>query len=470
MIVLLKERLQRLSAPFLCRKLLRLRVLVVILICTSLAAIVLYHAQHLRFSTVYYAKQAFGWQHRLKERSLEEHLRELVERAHGGLAPDITIPLVITPIFHDADTFPRMLFSINVPVRQFVFILNSLDEELLALGEIFARIPYGVHVVNNSDNVGFAASINQGLRYGLHHMLKEECPWFFIVNCDVKFPKRTLKSFTLALNWDLDTRNLSMIYGPGVDHYAFAVTRHAVQQVGLMDENFYPAYFEDIDWRWRMNLAGFDEKVLDLPIWHLGSLNLQRREESYISMHMRGSGGWIYGRLKWGPCGPDDIHARFPPSGYRWPFNISYIPLSRWFVDSTFVDCIKHGNDMIWSHWNGACWFNGTATLQPFLTHLGVINYSFPGYLHNPHFYDAPSDNRTWNESNWRWGNVMRIFMPRSLADFFHQEAKDEGPYPPSLIRRVFTLPGNHSNETLIETGPIRCKLFQVIPNCVLKG
>lgn len=49
---------------------------------------------------------------------------------------------------------------------------------------------------------------------------------------------------------------------------AFAVTDYIIKQVGLFDENFFPAYFEDEDYDVRLKVMGFKLKTMDVTIWH----------------------------------------------------------------------------------------------------------------------------------------------------------------------------------------------------------
>ena len=58
-----------------------------------------------------------------------------------------------------------------------------------------------------------------------------------------------------------------MVFGPGL-----------IQNVGLMDENFFPAYYEDNDHRYRMKLAGLHWEYFPLKYSHKVSSTLKRDE------------------------------------------------------------------------------------------------------------------------------------------------------------------------------------------------
>jgi GT2 family glycosyltransferase len=40
------------------------------------------------------------------------------------------------------------------------------------------------------------------------------------------------------------------------DLHAFAITKKCLDEIGLYDENFYPVYYDDTDYSYRMKLAG----------------------------------------------------------------------------------------------------------------------------------------------------------------------------------------------------------------------
>jgi hypothetical protein len=180
--------------------------------------------------------------------------------------------------------------------------------------------------------------------------------------------------------WESDLGKLGMAYGPAIDHYAFVVTRSAVEIAGLMDENFYPAYFEDVDWRWRVNLAGFDELITNLPVNHIRSHNLKKgADPNFMLMHRRHGNGWPYGGMKWGEIRQHLIHERFPPSGWKTPFGID-MPLDMWVIDPDRMECLKTGRGVYHPRTEN-CWYNGYRTLSP---HLKNGTW-FPECMKNPY-------------------------------------------------------------------------------------
>lgn len=302
------------------------------------------------------------------ENDFTKHLYEQLKRAREpGVDPTQIIPVIITPTFHDGEELKRMILSLNVPVRYVVFIWNSHDAILNDIFRDFRRIPIpgAVTIHHNPDNFGFSASINLGVKLGLSKP-SSEVPWYFVINCDVSFPETTLSQMVRNAHQS-DFSKISMMYGPGIDHYAFIVTRRAIEVAGLMDENFYPAYYEDVDWRWRMNLAGFEEFVMNLPVNHIRSVNLRRADANFHAQHHRHANGWPYGGMKWGEVNQNRIHDRYPPSGWKNPFGIN-MSLDHWVIDPERLACIKTGHGgPTHPGTGGHCWYNGYKVLAPVL-------------------------------------------------------------------------------------------------------
>jgi hypothetical protein len=328
-----------------------------------------------------------------------------VERARADpYAPNV-IPLLIIPTMHDGDVLPQLLRSIDTPVRQFFFAWNSADADL---GVIFSRLQKalnngsslnascsktlsersargssgarkgdgtepilvesdgngcGVAYAQNTGNFGFSGSINKGLSFARSGMMQPEPLWYFIVNSDVSFPPGSLGTFATTINTDPNRHRVGTFYGSYKSHHAFAVTKEAVDAAGTMDENFYPAYYEDVDWRWRINLAGFDEVVVqESEMFHQVSVNLHRGGVQKQSMKRRGGIGLFYGASKWGRVNGKLDYARYPYSNFTTPFNIPNFSLATWVLDKERIECIKTGVGTRHPE-SDVCWYNGTKYL-----------------------------------------------------------------------------------------------------------
>jgi hypothetical protein len=125
-----------------------------------------------------------------------------------------------------------------------------------------------------------------------NHMLRafntsEQLPWFAVVASDVWFPPMALRSLASYMKGRVGyegaaaaaakRRDESADGGPPIvyhPHYnskgskfippwnMFIAPRSTLKRVGLFDENFYPAYFEDRDYQLRLSTLGVPETTL----------------------------------------------------------------------------------------------------------------------------------------------------------------------------------------------------------------
>lgn len=270
--------------------------------------------------------------------------------------PESTVPNLLVPVFHDGHELVAMLRSIDVPVRHFTFAWNSDDKEVGEVLTRLQRIGHGITVAHRPENAGFSAAVNAGLRAG--EEMIPPATWTLACNADTSFPARSLSKFARKAN--AGQGRYGLVYGPAQDHFCFAITKKAVDTVGYFDEVFFPGYMEDIDYRWRVRLAGLPQLITGAPFHHLRSVNLNKPNSGpYLEMLHRASRGWEYGWMKWGRYGAGDVERDFPPSGYRTPFNIPGAPLHLWRVDPAQRQCVRTGKGL-YHVASSTCWYNGT--------------------------------------------------------------------------------------------------------------
>jgi hypothetical protein len=87
-------------------------------------------------------------------------------------------------------------------------------------------------------------------------------PWVLVLNDDVGFEPGVL-AVGVAAAWARHATHAAVFVNsnePGMAggnlFSAFAITRLGYLAVGSMDENFFPAYFEDCDWFYRLKVLG----------------------------------------------------------------------------------------------------------------------------------------------------------------------------------------------------------------------
>jgi hypothetical protein len=286
-----------------------------------------------------------------------------IEEAWEDPTNPALVPVMVIPLFHDAEEVRSLLGSIDAPVRLFAFSWNSDSDDVRKVVEVLKLIPYGVFVNHFPDNVGFSGAVNAGIRIA-RMCLKPAPNWYFIVNADTHFPKNVLPNFATQVN-QLDSSH-GLAYGPRQDHFAFVIMKQAVDTVGYFDEVFYPGYMEDIDYHWRVRTAGLQKRITNAPFQHRQSANDRKPRQvtgNYQDMLHRASRGWEYGWMKWGHYPPHLIERDRPPSGWRTPFRIEEARLSIWVIDPGQRKCVRTGNGQYHIR-SSTCWYNGTRLRQ----------------------------------------------------------------------------------------------------------
>lgn len=206
---------------------------------------------------------------------------------------------------------------------------NSNDGTKEYLGEISKN--KSVYVINNSRNMGVAASWNFGVkeakkRWGLDY--------FAICNNDILINKHTIARMGEALagkdvvltsatdvaaqmrgpqdfGWALPGKEVRLT--PAPEFSCFMVKTETIEKIGEFDEGFYPAYFEDNDYHYRIRMAGkLALKTNQALYYHFGSATIKEGEEIRRLSNMNYLANKAYYESKWGgPLGQEAFTKAF---------------------------------------------------------------------------------------------------------------------------------------------------------------
>jgi len=155
-----------------------------------------------------------------------------------------------------------------------------------------------IDVIFNFCNIGVARSWNSGLLYAKEH----NYDYVFIINNDVLFHPECINNLIeqynrakeqddkvivafavsickndniLARPEDIFSLNTDIRFRPSSrinDYSAFLVEPDIIEKVGMFDTNFYPAYFEDKDYDYRIKIGGYKfVRVMNALYYHYGS-------------------------------------------------------------------------------------------------------------------------------------------------------------------------------------------------------
>ena len=161
------------------------------------------------------------------------------------------IPVIGIPIVNGVHWLERLIKSIDYPVDN-VFIINNngrnnITKELNKLNNINNKFIKKLHITHLPTNIGVATAWNLIIKSYLME------PYWVIANHDVAFTPGLLEEIAQeAINKDI-----TMIH-PHAANYnlgsydLFVITEKGVRDIGLFDENLYPAYGEDCDFIMRI--------------------------------------------------------------------------------------------------------------------------------------------------------------------------------------------------------------------------
>ena len=170
---------------------------------------------------------------------------------------------LIVPVLNRYDLLDRMIASIDFPVKHLLIIDNGASDVLEDMSiDVPACVAHTTYLPMPA-NLGVAASWNLGIK-----SFPYDDRWFIVSN-DVRFEPGALQSLSEART---DEITLSSMF----PHWqAFSLGYEAVRRVGLFDEGFFPAYFEDTDYKRRAEQVGVKVVHIDVPMTHDNSSTMR---------------------------------------------------------------------------------------------------------------------------------------------------------------------------------------------------
>ena len=153
------------------------------------------------------------------------------------------ISTLIVPTLNGHKRLANMIDSIDFAVNNLLIIDNGASKGATwDLCHIYDNANvYKTHTISLPSNLGVAASWNLGIK------LTPFSEYWCIVNDDVTFEPGALEVLAASSGGG----NLALPDSPQ-PFSAFTIGEDVVDAVGLFDEIFYPAYFEDTDYKRRV--------------------------------------------------------------------------------------------------------------------------------------------------------------------------------------------------------------------------
>ena len=167
------------------------------------------------------------------------------------------IPVMILPTLTRHDLAVKMLASIDYRVELLIIVNNHPNANFEGTDSIPDCV-VDYRVLNMPANLGCAGSWNLGVK------CSPFAPWWMVVSDDIEFQPGALEKFAGERSMD------GLTISDEWPHYQFfGVSENAVAEVGLFDENLYPANFEDDDYQRRCEAAGIEVRQVSVAHSHV---------------------------------------------------------------------------------------------------------------------------------------------------------------------------------------------------------
>lgn len=245
------------------------------------------------------------------------------------------IPVIGIPIVNGFQWLERLVESIDYPVNELVIINNNGRGELTQELDSFALKKFNyinkITVTHLPHNIGCSGAWNLIIKC---YMM---CPYWIIANHDICFSPGMLEQFVKSSQ----KTDIGIVKGKEFQWDVFLIKDTVIQECGLFDENFYPAYVEDCDYHIRLMKKNIKTEVIDINYLHgddnyetTGSqtwrtdLSLKEKLDYSHNCNM------YYIVEKWGDNWRDSNWEYHP---YEYPYNNSNIPITYTTYDLKFV-------------------------------------------------------------------------------------------------------------------------------------
>lgn len=186
------------------------------------------------------------------------------------------------------------------------------------------KMPNRLHLINNDKNTGCGGGWNQGVKFamenGFTHMIianndilvgpnmiqalynrmKREPS---VILCSAVDVIREVTVPQFVLDGEKEVNKKPDTEAPHPNFSCFMINRETIERVGYFDEGFYPAYFEDNDYHYRLKLAGGENCAIantTAVFIHYGSRTQNQKAGSPIVPGQMFKNNEAYFISKWG--------------------------------------------------------------------------------------------------------------------------------------------------------------------------
>jgi GT2 family glycosyltransferase len=226
---------------------------------------------------------------------------------------------IILPVVNCLNYTKQFIKSLPKNIEFDLIIINngSTDGTIGYLSSLCSRMK--VNIINSPYNLGVAKAWNLGINRAIEYFNSE---YFFIPNNDIIIRPETIpilietldapdvllstaynindgKILPISIKTLLTPKDKVLNENP--DFSCFMIKKETIEKVGFFDEKFYPAYFEDNDYHYRINLIGSKAvKNLQNIYFHFGSMTVKNDEYTRALSNAAYRQNEAYFIKKWG--------------------------------------------------------------------------------------------------------------------------------------------------------------------------
>lgn len=165
------------------------------------------------------------------------------------------IPVLGVLGYNRGDLLIRMIESIDYQVGQLVHVANGVDDSIVAAHKRIRQLFPDNHTIFVPGD-GQPREVNLGYAGGNNWILKNFInDWVLLVGSDVYFEPGDLQIITEHYEAHKNDNPPPGLINCQLGWNCQGISRHGVEVMGYLDENFYPLYMEDVDYNWRHTVA-----------------------------------------------------------------------------------------------------------------------------------------------------------------------------------------------------------------------
>lgn len=236
------------------------------------------------------------------------------------------LDIICTAVVKDGNKLYDHFKTIDYPVGRYFVIDNScgkdesVTEVLKKLKKTKSEYINEIVVFTTHQNTGYSGAVNLAIKQNT------DCSYWIFTGFDWYVKKGELKRLDAIIK---NHKNGITLGRDNDEMCGVVLTPHLLKTVGLMDENFYPGYFEDNDYRYRQKLNNVKMFSFPLDNSHLTSSTLN----SSIQFKQKNQFTFVknlqYYMDKWGGA-PE-------AERYEKPFNKN-VPTDYWQYDPKRIE------------------------------------------------------------------------------------------------------------------------------------